>query len=371
MAEIDKEKLRRAIVNRGMVVPVVEYDDGSQGWGVPGLIMEPIEAWQRLQAGAGENVARMQRGLPFDPQAAGDAFAVTGAAAMGSVAAPKPSGAYVTSGAPMKKVSEPKGITAYHGSPYDFDRFDISKMGTGEGAQAYGPGLYFAESEGVARSYRDALQKGTPFTSFDDPEYLFRSAFEEGRGDPQRALSYLEGEFRRKGYDRPANSVQAGRAAAMRAAIDRINAGETHTPTPGRMYEVRINADPEDFLDWDAPWASQPAAVQRAMREAGVHPERSGPFGTKEIPDTPISISAGRALKDPQHMIHETLKEQSVPGIKYLDQGSRGAGEGSRNYVVFDDSLISIVKKYGIAGAASLYGVSELELMEAMQEQGL
>jgi hypothetical protein len=37
-------------------------------------------------------------------------------------------------------------ITAFHGSPYDFDAFDISRMGTGEGAQAYGPGLYFAES---------------------------------------------------------------------------------------------------------------------------------------------------------------------------------------------------------------------------------
>src|SRR5258706_8248564 len=33
-------------------------------------------------------------------------------------------------------------ITAYHGSPHDFDRFDLSRIGTGEGAQAYGHGLY-------------------------------------------------------------------------------------------------------------------------------------------------------------------------------------------------------------------------------------
>ena len=39
-----------------------------------------------------------------------------------------------------------KGIRAYHGSPYDFEKFDISKIGTGEGAQAYGHGLYFAEN---------------------------------------------------------------------------------------------------------------------------------------------------------------------------------------------------------------------------------
>src|SRR4030095_5667329 len=45
------------------------------------------------------------------------------------------------------------GIKAYHGSPYDFERFDPSRIGTGEGAQAYGHGLYFAEAEPVAESY--------------------------------------------------------------------------------------------------------------------------------------------------------------------------------------------------------------------------
>jgi hypothetical protein len=30
------------------------------------------------------------------------------------------------------------GMTAYHGSPHIFNKFDINKVGTGEGAQAYG-----------------------------------------------------------------------------------------------------------------------------------------------------------------------------------------------------------------------------------------
>jgi hypothetical protein len=45
----------------------------------------------------------------------------------------------------------PDAITTYHGSPHDFDEFDMSKIGTGEGAQAYGHGLYFAENENVAK----------------------------------------------------------------------------------------------------------------------------------------------------------------------------------------------------------------------------
>lgn len=48
-------------------------------------------------------------------------------------------------------------ITAYHGSPHDFNAFDMSKIGSGEGTQAYGHGMYFAGNEGVARGYKDAL----------------------------------------------------------------------------------------------------------------------------------------------------------------------------------------------------------------------
>ena len=39
--------------------------------------------------------------------------------------------------------ANPQGFIAYHGSPHDFDKFDMSKIGTGEGAQAYGPWAVF------------------------------------------------------------------------------------------------------------------------------------------------------------------------------------------------------------------------------------
>ena len=48
-------------------------------------------------------------------------------------------------------------IRAFHGSPHDFDRFDLSRIGTGEGAQAFGFGLYFAENELTAKSYQVGL----------------------------------------------------------------------------------------------------------------------------------------------------------------------------------------------------------------------
>lgn len=50
-------------------------------------------------------------------------------------------------------------ITLYHGSPHEFDQFDISKIGSGEGHQAYGHGLYFAEAEAVSEVYKGYLGK--------------------------------------------------------------------------------------------------------------------------------------------------------------------------------------------------------------------
>jgi hypothetical protein len=49
-------------------------------------------------------------------------------------------------------------IRGLHYSPYDFGRFDMSKIGTGEGAQAYGRGMYFAENRGTVGFYREALR---------------------------------------------------------------------------------------------------------------------------------------------------------------------------------------------------------------------
>ena len=44
----------------------------------------------------------------------------------------------------------------YHGSGADFDAFDHSHMGEGEGAQAYGWGTYVTEVEGIGRTYANA-----------------------------------------------------------------------------------------------------------------------------------------------------------------------------------------------------------------------
>lgn len=46
---------------------------------------------------------------------------------------------------------------AWHGSPHNFDEFDLGAIGTGEGNQAHGWGLYFAKDKKIAENYRDIL----------------------------------------------------------------------------------------------------------------------------------------------------------------------------------------------------------------------
>ena len=47
--------------------------------------------------------------------------------------------------------------TAWHGSPHEFDEFSTDAIGTGEGAQVYGHGLYFSEKKEVADHYKKSL----------------------------------------------------------------------------------------------------------------------------------------------------------------------------------------------------------------------
>jgi hypothetical protein len=62
------------------------------------------------------------------------------------------------------------------------------------------------------------------------------------------------------------------------------------------------------------------------------------------------------------------LREAGIDGIKYLDAGSRAAGDGSRNYVMFDDKLVQILRKYGVATAAALPAAALAELGMTKQE---
>ena len=267
---------------------------------------------------------------------------------------------------PAQEPPKPPGIRAFHGSPHDFDKFDMSKIGTGEGAQAYGHGLYFAENEGVAKGYRDDLSAGRTSTT-----------------TPEGQATYAISNFGADGPGAPLKWLERQAASAKHPELKEryTKAAELLRENPnfssGKMYEVNIAADPEHFLDWDKPLSEQSPKVREAFLKAqtrddpllaelldmspsglqmqGMVPDAKGSAGFKTLADD---------LKSPA-LASKMLNDAGIPGIKYLDAGSRTAGDGSRNYVVFDDSLIEIAKKYGWVPGMAIPAAMALELQNA------
>ncbi len=269
------------------------------------------------------------------------------------------------------------GIRAYHGSPHDFDAFDMSKIGTGEGAQVYGHGLYFAEHPGVAEEYRSRLAGQSDIQNlklgslnvgkhngFDySPKgnstlENIRSSLAEdllinesdllGTPDIQKhVLDTLDAKIKDYHTEWPeaVPVAQQLRAQLAKPGAVSLKIGER----PGKTYEVSINADPEHFLDWDKPLSEQPKAVQEAFKGM------TGLDAADPQANSLLYKSGGSWLKSlegtrTERGATDALRAAGIKGIRYKDAGSRGGEGGTHNYVVFDDKIIDILKKYGIAG---------------------
>lgn len=289
----------------------------------------------------------------------------------------------------LRAADDAPGFRAYHGSPHDFDRFDISKIGTGEGAQAYGHGLYFAEAEDTARSYRNQLAK---IDSGDMNANVWDLVNNYGVSEPDLEKTV------RDMLKFASNDQQKKQAADMLKAI-KSGSWKDYSP-PGRMYEVNIRANPDDFLDWDKPIYRQSAKVQKALgfmpedaeKLRGLQSQYDDALYAALQGDAAAEVEAERLLNEmkPFAKMERTgsqfltsgsvfdsagdydrvapLVREGIPGIKYLDQGSRAAGEGSRNFVVFDDAIIDILRKYGLAGllgGAGAFGAAAIPTSQA------
>jgi hypothetical protein len=284
---------------------------------------------------------------------------------------------------------------AYHGSPHKFDKFTLDHIGKGEGAQAYGWGLYFAGSKEVADFYRRStsedrfeLSDGSHFSPTDLENLNVRVAFRKNGLDLdptiEKALDLAE---RIKG-------TQGGDAAAADAKrLQSIKDSGGLKEVQGNLYEVAIPED-DSFLQWELPFKQQSVKVrealspliQQATRRAALnqrmnlHIQQNGArfddTAYKEMEATRDSLpkldlsenSTGQqiydALKEEQNKKIESASNQvmqsdaelasrelhklGVDGIKYRDANSRakGASENiTHNYVVFDDNAIELLNK--------------------------
>jgi hypothetical protein len=327
------------------------------------------------------------------------------------------------------------GIEAYHGSPYDFPaerelqfddprdvpifdqdisifdgrayqpidapvpegarviqefplgRFDSSKIGTGEGAQAYGRGSYLAESEDLARGYRDQLKGNVvirddgvklPYAKHvSEIETAIKNKFPKLAPDNVRmtAKSVVNdnlvpadvegmGVFDSTGYK------------AEDIYLEGIRANKGARASKGSMYKVNIDADPDELIDWDELIDEQPKKIMDKLQSAdwwqyaeeGIY-DIAGARG-----ENPTGADLVRWLEqDGQDYAAEALEDLGIKGVKYADSFTRHKPKDKRsnNYVVFDPRIIEISKKYGISIPAAYAMIQSEDAEAGMYDLGL
>ena len=254
-------------------------------------------------------------------------------------------------------------LTVWHGSPHKFDKFDASKIGTGEGAQAYGHGLYLAESPDVARTYttstnhvakQDWVQlDGVPYRATqtraeDTAHNVAADALSRFDYDKKAAMGWLE---------------NYGRDLEAKKIIKSTKKfGPTNDPATS-MYKVDLPDDQiAKMLDWDKPLSKQPKNVRDAYKKYLQSPQASEHAKAWTRYSEGMRLDqAEPLLKNPggenlyknafpsREAANQWASENGIPGIRYLDGGSRGAGQGSSNFVVFpgNEGLLSILERNG------------------------
>lgn len=285
------------------------------------------------------------------------------------------------------------GKTTWHGSPHGFTKFDMSKIGTGEGAQAYGHGLYLAEARPVAEEYATNLSKdvfnvgGELFNPADIKHLNVRTLARKGDiGSAIKKATELAA----------SDSPVADLAKLDLDLLQQAKAKGGFQEAPGYLYKVDLPDEQiAKMLDYDLPLANQPEQVKQSLlqlndphinealstspvyNEAGDYWSYMGnTYGSKSeaLRDvTPAQLISGQrgSFASPQEA-SQRFYEAGIPGIRYLDQASRGAGEGTSNYVVFSDEIPQILERNGqpIAQALRNYEAPQAQALREAEEYG-
>lgn len=233
---------------------------------------------------------------------------------------------------------------AYHGSPYTFDHFDLGAIGTGEGAQGHGWGLYFAQDKQIAKSYKDTLSHNM----YGDNDLMFN---EEALNKLYSTLSdkaHTEADYDKLSVienilithtedDVLNNSDEMFDAEAVKWWKNQREIYLNKEYKESSLFEVDI---PEDdvLLDEKRNINEQPKKVQQAVRKMyrslGYKTSALKYVTGKEFYDTVAAEKGG------QKEASEFINEHGIKGITY-DGGNDG-----KCFVVFDDKAIQIINRY-------------------------
>lgn len=280
----------------------------------------------------------------------------------------------------------------YHGSPHVFDKFALSAIGTGEGAQAHGWGLYFAGNKETAERYREKLSRGIPRPDdvliYDGKEYLpgdksiMREALDyvNDRGSKDKAARVLaklkdDSEFYAKFWKDnekyvAENKKSAEHYAELLCIVEGLDP-KKFTFKKGKLYEVEI---PENdvLLNEDKTFSEQPEKVKNAVlalaEDNEILPELTTQEGRDNMTGRGIYESIARHFAylgtdqggtAPIEILNRTeyakaaSLELNKHGIKGISYDGHLDGEC---FVIFDDKAVDILNLYYQEAAGRMRG---------------
>lgn len=270
---------------------------------------------------------------------------------------------------------------AWHGSSHDFDKFDLGYIGTGEGAQAHGWGLYFAGNKDISQGYANKLSNPVGEVNVAGIIYSI------GRGGGSwRVRNIATGELISKMKIVKAISAlytEQGKDKALKYLKDKadqtrkfkkiwidaydwlknqeVDDSQWHN---GKLYEVEI-PDIDTLLDEQKSLSEQPSKVKKAILDyyrsrpdEYIAPEDETLTGNnktgKEFLKDVIFQLRREGSHTPERDASLLLNSFGINGITYY--GNRDG----RCYVVFDDKAIQIIDKYNqdVHNAKAAYDAS-------------
>ena len=207
--------------------------------------------------------------------------------------------------------------TAYHGSPFKFDRFTLDHIGAGAGTQQHGYGLYFAMNRKTAESYRDALAGGGEYTVNGKP--VSRNL--ESADMEDLAATWVLREM--PGTQKHPKPAQVKRAAET--AIKRLNEdterGQVDKATSSKLRNelAKIYQQPKDY------------SIEYT-------PSTEGRVYRTEIPDSDVLLSEEAAMVDQPVVVRKALQNLAfdlvAEGMDDLDKGTTSPRADARNKVI-------------------------------------
>nr|DAF85924.1 MAG TPA: crystallin beta/gamma motif-containing protein [Podoviridae sp. ctCmm1] len=257
---------------------------------------------------------------------------------------------------------------AWHGSPHDFDTFDLGAIGTGEGNQAHGWGLYFAKNREVAQAYKDVLGIDSVEIISGDTKYRLNDDIEwydnktksiidaenplsmalttlSEEGESTKAIKNLTDFIKSKKDNKSDYVVAQVKRAEQAIQILKDNHFDTHQWNT--MFEVDIPEN-EYLLNEQENIEKQSPIVKKAVSKI------SNELNSSVLNNSNLSGKEFYKLLSKElggdRLASKYLNEHGIKGITY-----EGVEDG-RCYVVFDDKAIKVIKKYN----QSVNGMTEI-----------